>query len=60
MSLVKNLFASAGDIRDMGSVLGLGDPMEKGMATHSSILAWEVRWSDESGRLQSIGSQSQT
>ena len=60
MSLVKNLLANSGDIRDMGSVLGLGDPMEKGMATHSSILAWEVRWSEESGRLQSIGSQSQT
>ena len=43
MSLVvKNLLANAGDIRHIGSVLGLGDPLEKGMATHSSILAWEV------------------
>ena len=33
------------------------DPLEKGMATHSSILAWEVPWTEESGRLQSIGSK---
>ena len=33
------------------------DPLEKGMATHSSILAWEIPWREESGRLQSMGSQ---
>ena len=33
------------------------DPLEKVMATHSSILAWEVPWTEEPGRLQSIGSQ---
>ena len=33
------------------------DPLEKGMATHSSILAWEVPWTEEPGRLQSIGLQ---
>ena len=33
------------------------DPLEKGMATHSSILAWEVPWIEEPGRLQSIGLQ---
>ena len=33
------------------------DPLEKEMATHSSILAWESQWTEESGRLQSVGSQ---
>ena len=31
------------------------DPLEKGMATHSSILAWRIAWAEESGRLQSLG-----
>ena len=35
--------------------LGQEDPLEKGMATHSSILAWRIPWAEESGRLQSIG-----
>ena len=33
------------------------DPLEKGMATHSSIVAWEIAWTEEPGRLQSMGSQ---
>ena len=33
------------------------DPLEKGMATHSSILAWRIPWTEESGRLQFIRSQ---
>ena len=33
------------------------DPLEKGMVTHSSILAWEIPWIDECGRLQSLGLQ---
>ena len=33
------------------------DPLEEGMATHSSILAWEIPWTEESGGLQSLGSQ---
>ena len=33
------------------------DPLEKEMATHSSILAWRIPWKEESGRLQSMGSQ---
>ena len=37
--------------------LGLKDPLEKGMATHSSILAWEIPWTKEPGRLQSMGLQ---
>ena len=37
--------------------LGQEDPLEEGMATHSSILAWRIPWTEESGRLQSMGSQ---
>ena len=37
--------------------LGQKDPQEKEMATHSSILAWEILWTEEPGRLQSMGSQ---
>ena len=37
--------------------LGWGDPLEKEMATHSSILAWRIPWTEEPGRLQSMGSQ---
>ena len=37
--------------------LGQGDPLEKGMATHSSILTWRVPWTEEPGGLQSVGSQ---
>ena len=37
--------------------LGQEDPLEKGMATHSSILAWEIPWTEKPGGLQSVGSQ---
>ena len=37
--------------------LGLEDPLEEEMATHSSILAWEIPWTEEPGRVQSRGSQ---
>ena len=37
--------------------LGWEDPLEKGMATHSSILAWRIPWTEGTGRLQSMGSQ---
>ena len=37
--------------------LGQEDPVEKGMATHSSIIGWRIPWTEESGRLQPIGSQ---
>ena len=40
--------------------LGREDPLKKEMATHSSILAWRILWSEEPGRLQSMGSKSQT
>ena len=38
--------------------LGWEGPLEEGIATHSSILAWEMPWTEEPGRLQSMGSQS--
>ena len=37
--------------------LGWEDPLEKEMATHSSILAWKISWTEEPGGLQSMGSQ---
>ena len=37
--------------------LGWEDPLEKGMETHSSILAWRIPWTEEPGGLQSVGSQ---
>ena len=37
--------------------LGWEDPLEKGMATHSNILVWRIPWTEEPGRLQSMGSQ---
>ena len=37
--------------------LGQEDPLEKEMATYCSILAWRILWTEESGRLQSMGSQ---
>ena len=37
--------------------LGREDPLEKEMTTHSSILAWSIPWTEEPGRLQSMGSQ---
>ena len=36
--------------------LGQEDPLEKGMATHSSTLAWKISWTEETGGLQSVGS----
>ena len=41
-SQVTNPAASAGDIRDLGLILGLGRPLEEGMASHSSSLAWRI------------------
>ena len=40
--------------------LGGEDPLEKEMATHSSILAWSIPWTEEPGGLQAMGSQNQT
>ena len=55
--VVKNLPASSGDSRDMGSVPGLGRSPEVGNGTHSSILAWKILWTEEPGGLQSMGLQ---
>ena len=44
--------------RDTGSVPGLEDPLEKDVATHSSIPAWEIPWTEEPDRVQSMGSHS--
>ena len=51
--MVKNLPANAGN-RDVGSMPGQEDPLEKGMASHSSILAWRIPWTEEPGGLQSM------
>ena len=53
-SAVKNLPGSAGDIRDAVQPLGREDPLEEEMATPSSILAWEIPWTEEPGGLQSL------
>ena len=42
---------------DLGSILGQEDPLEKEMATHSSILAWRILWTKEAGGLQATGLQ---
>ena len=55
--MVKNPLANAGNIRNMGSICGIEHLLEKEMATHSSILAWRIPWTEEPSRLQSIGSQ---
>ena len=49
---------SACNVRDPGSILGREDPLEKGMETHSSILAGRIPWTEEPGGLHSMGSQS--
>ena len=53
--MAKNPPANAGDAGDMNSVSGLEDPLEQEMATHSSILAWKISWTEEPSRLQSLG-----
>ena len=57
--MVKKPPVNVGDIRDVGS-LDQEDPLEKDMATHSSILAWRIPRTEEPRGLQSIGSQSRT
>ena len=57
-------FPSASDVKNLPTTqeawiwfLGWEDPLEKGMATYSSILAWRIPWTEKPGRLQSTGSQ---
>ena len=52
--MVKNLLATAGDTGDVGSMPGSGGSLEKGMAIHSSILAWRIPWTEEPDRVQSM------
>ena len=54
-SVVKNPPANVGDTEDPGSILSLEDPLEEDMPTHSSILVRIIPWTEEPGRLQSIG-----
>ena len=49
--------ASAYSAGDLSSIPGLEDPLEKEMATHSSILAWKIPWTEERCRLQCMRSQ---
>ena len=56
-SMVKDPPVCAGDERDPGWSLGQEDPLEQEMATHRSILAWKFPWTEEPGRLQSMGLQ---
>ena len=52
--LVKNPPANAGDTEMWVQSLGREDPLEEEMATHSSILAWEIPWTEEPGGLHSM------
>ena len=56
-SVVKNLPAMQEAQEMWVRSLGREDPLEKEMATHSSILAWRIPWTEEPGGLQSMGSQ---
>ena len=49
--VVKNMPANARDIRDPGLIPGQEDPLKKGMATHSSVLAWGIPWTEGPGKL---------
>ena len=53
-SVGKESACSAGDL---GSILGQDNHLEKGNATHSSILTWRIPWTEEPGRVQSMGLQ---
>ena len=53
--MVKNPLANAKDAGDVGFIPGLGRSLEKGMATHSRILAWRIPWTEEPGGLKFLG-----
>ena len=59
-TMVKDLSANAGDAQDVSSIPEAGRSLEDAVTTHSSILVWEIPWTEKSGGLQSMGSQSQT
>ena len=57
-SLVAQLVKDLPAMQEMGfDSLGWEDPLEEGMATHSSVLAWRIPWTEEPGGPQSMGSQ---
>ena len=56
---MKNQPANARNARDVGSVPGSGNHLEKEMANHASILAWKIPWTEEVGGPQSMGLQTQ-
>ena len=56
-TVVENPAANAGDPRDAGSILGSGRSHGEGNGTHSRILVWKIPWTEEPGRLQSVGLQ---
>ena len=58
--MVKNLPAMQEPQETHARSLGQEDPLQKGTATHSSILAWKIPWTEEPGRLQSLGLQRDT
>ena len=54
----RNQFRLVGRVAEgLGNALGQEEPLEEVMATHSSILAWRIPWTEEPGGLQSMGSQ---
>ena len=55
--MAKDSTCNAGDTGDLVRTLVWEDPLEEEMATHSSILAWRIPWTEESGGLQSMRSQ---
>ena len=58
--MAQNSKESACDAEDPGLIAGSGRSFEKEMATHSSILAYIIPWTEEPGKLQSMGSDSET
>ena len=56
----KESLCSVGDTGDSVQSLGLEDPLQEEMATHSNILTWRIPWTEEPGRVQSMGLQSRT
>ena len=53
----KESACNVGEARDLGSILGGEDPLEKEMITHFSVFAWKIPWTEEPDRLLSMGSQ---
>ena len=58
--MVKNPPANTEDAGDTGPIPGLEELLEEETATHSSVLAWKIPWTEKPGGLQPMGSQSRT